>query len=284
MEEDLCLGEPIGEPTQKRARCRQTNLRSLSQSEEVVPSYLSKFLQQLNDSLNNFKTSLIDEIKSVLNESVSKPIVEKISCRIEKVVSDSVRNVVPTANQKETYAQVVAANIDLQRYPEKSSQAVICNISESDDPKTTEETDRAALKTLFQATSLKKKFENGEIKWFRHPKEKPRDSKGRGRPIKVKLPSQQDQVTFIREAEKIRHTTFVDQPHVFVRRDYTPRELDIDRDLRKECGKRNKECGLIKFVVRDLEIYEIKKPRHKVLNENCDIAVVSQNKNAASIN
>ena len=50
-----------------------------------------------------------------------------------------------------------------------------------------------------------------------------------------------------------------------MRRDYTPRELEIDSELRKECGKRNQQLGIIKYVVRDLEIHEIKNPKHAVI-------------------
>lgn len=254
----------MGEPVQKRARGRQANQRSLSQSEEIIPSYLSSFMKEITDSLNQFKVSLVKEIKTVISESLSNPIVDKISCRIDKVVNDSFSNIMPTGSNKSTYAQVVAANIDLQRYPEKSTQAVICNIPEHDTPEETDDADIAALKTMFQATSLKEKWDKGEVQWFRHPKDAPRDSKRRGRPIKVKLASQQDQETFIKEANKVRHSTFTDQPHLFVRRDLTPKELEIDSELRRECGKRNQQLGLIKYVVRDLEIHEIKNPKHKV--------------------
>ena len=189
--------------------------------------------------MNQFKTSLVKEIKNVISESLSQPIVDKISCSIDKVVNNSFSNVMPAGSNKSTYAQVVAANVDLQRYPEKTSQAVICNLPERDTTDETEKADRAALKSMFQATSLNDKWIKGEIEWFRHPKDAPRDSKRSGRPIKVKLPSQQDQETFIKEANKVRHSTFTDQPHLFVRRDLTPRELAIDSELRRECGKRN---------------------------------------------
>lgn len=277
MEQDT----PMGEPVQKRARGRPANQRSLSQSEEAaIPPYLASFLHQITHSLEVFKTSLVKEIKSVISESLSKPIVETISSRIDKVVTDSFSNIVPTASPKSTYAQVVAANIDMQKYPEKNSQAVICNVPESDDPKETEEADRAALKALFQATSLNDGWESGKIEWFRHPKESPRDSTRRGRPIKVKFPSQQDQVTFLREADKARRTIFSEEPHIFVRRDFTPRELEIDRELRKECGKRNNECGMVKFVVRDLEIYEIKKPKYEVNRKTQNTAPKQDPKNS----
>lgn len=253
-----------GAPQAKKARGRPS--RSLSQcEEEPIALYLESFLNQLNDSLNSFKKNLMGEIKSVLEESLAKPIVDSITTRIDSVISNSSLNKVgPDLSEKRTYAQVLAAQRDLRKYPEKETQVVLCNLPESDDPQETNKADRAALSALFQETSMKEKFEKGQIEWYRHPKDKPRNSKTRGRPLKIKLENPQSQVHFLKEADRARRTVFPTQPHIFVRRDLNPTELKIDADLRKECGIKNSECGVVKFVVRDLEIYEIKNPKHLV--------------------
>lgn len=258
-------------PTAKKPRGRPA-ARSMSQSspdEDTMPIYLTKFMAQLNASLATFKSELVTEIKSALEKSVSKPVIDSLANRVDSIMSKSFANVVTATapkkvDQKATYAQVLAANRDLEKYPEKNYQAVICNFPEHDDPEKTLNEDRTFLGTLFRESSLKKKWEEGEIQYFRHPKDAPRNSKRQGRPIKLKFPTAEYQVQFLKEANQIRRNTFPTLHHVFARRDLNPTELQIDQDLRKECGIRNQECGLIKYVVRDLEVYTIKNPKIKI--------------------
>ncbi|KAF8387052.1 hypothetical protein PRIPAC_76194 [Pristionchus pacificus] len=49
--------------------------------------------------------------------------------------------------------------------------------------------------------------------------------------------------------------------HAFVRRDLTIEELDVDRSLRREAGKRNAEAGQLEYVVRDLRVVRLSNPR-----------------------
>jgi len=48
---------------------------------------------------------------------------------------------------------------------------------------------------------------------------------------------------------------------VSVRRDLTPDELKVHHSLRSECYRRNKDCGLFKFLYRDLRIIELSDPK-----------------------
>ncbi|EYC00245.1 hypothetical protein Y032_0117g691 [Ancylostoma ceylanicum] len=48
--------------------------------------------------------------------------------------------------------------------------------------------------------------------------------------------------------------------HFFVRRDYTPEELALDRSLRKQAGDLNAQAGKLLYVVRDFEIFKLKAP------------------------
>ena len=53
----------------------------------------------------------------------------------------------------------------------------------------------------------------------------------------------------------------VTNPHSFCRVDYTPEQVEEDRKLRISAGKKNSECGKLKFVVRNMRIVEISNPR-----------------------
>ncbi|GMR62755.1 hypothetical protein PMAYCL1PPCAC_32950 [Pristionchus mayeri] len=65
-------------------------------------------------------------------------------------------------------------------------------------------------------------------------------------------------ISCIRQTQACRQSGNV---HSYVRRDLTMEELEYDRSLRREAGKRNAEAVQLEWVVRDLRIVRLSNPR-----------------------
>lgn len=85
-------------------------------------------------------------------------------------------------------------------------------------------------------------------------------SKGvtRARPVKVKFSSNVDRDSFIRGFRRVLPTAsrVPGQPMPSARRDMTPPELELLREIRSEVYSRNKAAGCNAYYVHDLEIFE----------------------------
>lgn len=91
---------------------------------------------------------------------------------------------------------------------------------------------------------------------WRHPSK----SQIKPRPLKVRFETVAARDDFLREFSRNLANNFTGRRPT-VRRDMTPVELKLLYELRKEVYARNKAAGQIAFVVRDLDIIELKSPR-----------------------
>lgn len=98
-----------------------------------------------------------------------------------------------------------------------------------------------------------------KVSFHRHPLEKKEGS--RDRPIKIQFLNQKDRDSFIHHVRHSQACRLSGSYHAFVRRDLTMEELEVDRSMRREAGKRNAEVGQLEFVVRDLRIVRLSNPR-----------------------
>ncbi|KAF8384702.1 hypothetical protein PRIPAC_73844 [Pristionchus pacificus] len=143
---------------------------------------------------------------------------------------------------------------------EKATRAVLIGFAEK---KTPEETDLADLKTvsdmfrLMGDDHLLSICEN--VTFHRHPIEKREGA--RDRPIKIQFQNNKDRDHFIAVARQKQACRLSGSVHAFVRRDLNIEELDVDRSLRREAGKRNAEAGQLECVVRDLRVVRLSNPR-----------------------
>ncbi|VDN58160.1 unnamed protein product [Dracunculus medinensis] len=83
--------------------------------------------------------------------------------------------------------------------------------------------------------------------------------KGIGRPrvLKIRLEDKHMAMSVLRNKD----VRSIVPPGSFLRKDLTKRELLLDKQLRKECYTRNQSLNLKKYVVRNLQIVELRQPR-----------------------
>lgn len=91
---------------------------------------------------------------------------------------------------------------------------------------------------------------------WRHPSR----SQVKPRPLKVQFESVAARDDFLREFNRNLPTGFTGR-RPSSRRDMTPAELSLLYELRREAYARNQAAGQVAFVIRDLEIIELKSPR-----------------------
>jgi hypothetical protein len=197
----------------------------------------------------------------------------------------------PVVNRKpHTYAQKVAlpasTPIELRnRYiklanhkehmqlAEKAKNCVLVGVPEMDTDENTENADAILIEKILLDASIDSNTHL--ITTFRHGKAK-MDKVGKAilgrnglklpRILKVKLDSEESREKLLMSFRRKRPDTLPN--NTYMRRDYTQTELQVDWQLRQECRALNTKSGLHQFVVRDLQIVELKKAPHRPYNAN----------------
>uniref|UniRef100_A0A0N4W2Z7 SAM domain-containing protein n=1 Tax=Haemonchus placei TaxID=6290 RepID=A0A0N4W2Z7_HAEPC len=118
-----------------------------------------------------------------------------------------------------------------------------------------EQADEVSTKKIRTGTSRKNNA-------HRHPPVKPRNQGGRDRFIKIEVPSSAMKDKLLRHMKSGRQSLTRRFVHSYARRDYTVEELELDRSLRKQAGLANAKVGKLQYVVRDLQIHQLKNARH----------------------
>ncbi|KHN76791.1 hypothetical protein Tcan_14089 [Toxocara canis] len=145
---------------------------------------------------------------------------------------------------------------------EKNKRAVFIGIPHEATEKDTKEEDEKMLREAITACNnqqLSESYANGHITTKRHPNYRA-GPKGY-RPLKVMFESQIHHDIFLRSLRRNGPSKMQSLPHSYVRRDYTADELKYDRILRRTAGQENQKLGVTRFVVRDLQIIQLKNDR-----------------------
>jgi hypothetical protein len=149
---------------------------------------------------------------------------------------------------------------------EKSKNCVLVGVPEMDTDKSTENADQTLLTTILLNAEVK---EESVTDSFRHGESKlAKDGKKLPRILKIKTNSEETRELILRSFRSNRPDTLPSK--VYMRRDYTQTELQVDWQLRQECHKRNTKAGLHQYIVRDLQIVELKKTPYRPYNASAD--------------
>ncbi|KHN77278.1 hypothetical protein Tcan_06570 [Toxocara canis] len=106
---------------------------------------------------------------------------------------------------------------------------------------------------------LSESYANGHITTKRHPDYRA-GPKGY-RPLKDMFESQTHRDIFLRSLRRYRPSKMQSFPHSYTQCDYTADELKYDRILCRRAGQENEKFGVTRFVVRDLQIKQLKNDR-----------------------
>lgn len=140
---------------------------------------------------------------------------------------------------------------------QKSFYAVVENLSEPlDVPVDKRKRQSSAADTRFVEGICSRADISAPCETWRHPSK----SQFKPRPLKVRFETVASRDDFIREFSRNLQNDFTGRRPT-CRRDMTPAELSLLYELRREAYARNKAAGQIAFVVRDLDIIELKSPR-----------------------
>jgi hypothetical protein len=160
-----------------------------------------------------------------------------------------------------SFAAVVtrAMTTDRAVIEEKSKNAIFIGIPEQSDA-----LDRELLADVIKASgdsSLNDALSANTISLQRYPVDKVPAQNSRPRLIKVIFPNQKNRDSFLQAGRTNRPQVMTQNPHSFLRRDYTIDEQKSDKELRQQCWETNKTANEVQFVVRDLRMHKLAKPR-----------------------
>uniref|UniRef100_A0A8R1ESL3 Uncharacterized protein n=1 Tax=Caenorhabditis japonica TaxID=281687 RepID=A0A8R1ESL3_CAEJA len=162
-------------------------------------------------------------------------------------------------------AQLKLAN-DFRQLEKKCCLAVIEGLADDKSDQQSDK-DKYFIDALTDACSLPKHIETFRVKC--------RNPDINARPTKVRFECQKDRDNFIRNFSKalraLPSSPKFPRP-LRCRRDMTPDELSVLKNLRKKVFEANREAGEIRFYIRDLEIVQSPTPRPLPTSSNVRVA------------
>ncbi|VDO81592.1 unnamed protein product [Haemonchus placei] len=223
--------------------------------------------------LEQFASSA-DRIEKALTSSLAKLTdgIEEVTRRQSEIISrldaleervTSLQNSSPL-DQNLLYSTLVKVKADSDKIEGKLRRITWVGIGEQADEHSTKKFDQEALREVILSSGddeLIEEFSKGRITAHRHPPVKPRNQGGRDRIIKIELPSSAMKDRLLRHMKSGRQSLTRRFVHSYARRDYTVEELELDRSLRKQAGLANAKVGKLQYVVRDLQIHQLKNAR-----------------------
>ncbi|VDM33020.1 unnamed protein product, partial [Toxocara canis] len=213
----------------------------------MLPLLLFKMIAINMDELaDKLAAKLLPQLTSALSDKLLAA-VQPVVDRLDKLIS-IMSEVQPPATQSWVEPQIYSVmtkmiHMDRNELDEKNKRATEKDTKEEDE------------KLLREAITLSESYANGHITTKRHPDYRA-GPKGY-RPLKVMFESQIHRDIFLRN----RFSKMQSLPHSYVGRDYTVDELKYDRISRRRAGQENQKLGVIRFVVRDLQIIQLKSDR-----------------------
>ncbi|GMR48049.1 hypothetical protein PMAYCL1PPCAC_18244, partial [Pristionchus mayeri] len=141
---------------------------------------------------------------------------------------------------REVYEAVTKAVSDKAEYEDKECRAVVIGSVEPSEPSKGLEQDQkivSDLVTYSGSDECKKAFCEGKVKFHRHPSDRPPKS----RPLKIAFESKALRDSFLSGIRS--------------------KQLQLERDARKEAVKKNLECRQIVYGVRDYSLITYRNPR-----------------------
>jgi hypothetical protein len=226
-----------------------TSPNNLSLADDLADAILAKIAPKLDELIEAklMSLGLISRQENGLFPSFSKK---------DKLLSGQRFSPAVQYGQPPSYALITRmmhhAVLDTSTIAEKSKRAVIERIPEAIDA------DELVSDIAKKAGLEGQLLEN----IHRHPRVK-RNDDGNGKPriLKVPFSTKIARDTFIREFRKSIMSLPNSPKNLIVRRDMTQEELKILYAIRRQAYEMNKECGLFKYVVSDLQIIELKNPK-----------------------
>ncbi|KIH60525.1 hypothetical protein ANCDUO_09228 [Ancylostoma duodenale] len=188
----------------------------------------------------------------------SKLIEKYEQCALRSISTSSV------IDQNALYSTVVEVRADETKTEENLRRINWVGIAEQKNEALTKKFDYEALKEVIETSGdpeLLQEFFRGNIVAHRFPRDQPRGVEARGRIIKTDLPNQALKDRLLEHMKRGRQSLTKIFVHSYARRDYTSKELHLDRAVRKRAGELNEKEGKLQFVVRDLQIHRLIRPR-----------------------
>ena len=150
---------------------------------------------------------------------------------------------------------IVTAMRSSQKDSFQSNTAMLVGIPEMDTEQETMTNDTEIVDKLRE--NIGNDLDLSGMVWSR-----PRIDKRKTRMIELKFSSEELRDSFVMLASKKKTAVSItDSHHVFIRREYSKMEIKLDRDLRRQAGIQNSDCGQMKYIVRDLSIVTLPHPR-----------------------
>ncbi|KAH7706018.1 Protein Y73B6BL.16 [Aphelenchoides avenae] len=222
-----------------------------SESRSSVASTIQPLLELHKTVLEEFRATNanLNALSSIVTDLVGR--IDTLVSRVDKLESEKP----PPDPENTEVALLVARAIDEQESRKrKQCRAVIERMPESED-------DIEKVTELARKCGSDSALVSEQI--HRHGGMNGNSSNPKPKIIKVPFTSKMARDQFIQSFwTNARDPTFRKAySGVSVRRDLTPDELKVHHSLRSECYHRNKECGLFKFLYRDLRIIELSNPK-----------------------
>ncbi|KIH62574.1 hypothetical protein ANCDUO_07142 [Ancylostoma duodenale] len=170
---------------------------------------------------------------------------------------------VPLSNAA-LYSTLVKFQSDAKIISFKSCGITWVGIGEQINDAATHAFDKEALKEIIETSAddeLIRELSAGQIDIHRHPKIRSSAKSTRPRIIKIYLRNQDLRDRLLRHMRSGRQSLTKQFVHSYARKDYTREELEYDRSLRRKAGLLNQQEGMLKYVVRDFSIHELRYPR-----------------------
>ncbi|KAK6012446.1 hypothetical protein OSTOST_22408, partial [Ostertagia ostertagi] len=206
--------------------------------EQELPLWALKLMEKYDSCADRLEKALLTSFAKIFDK------IEEISSRQENILErlseleNSVLNLSKKdVNQNALYSTIVRVKADEKKIDDKLRRIAWIGLNEQKDDVATRRFDKEALKEVIETSGDKElmdEFEKGNITAHRHPAGQPRGISGRGRIIKINLPSQDLKDRLLRHMRSGRQSLTKQFVHSYARRDYTAEELELDRSLRKQ--------------------------------------------------
>lgn len=237
-----------------------------SNVDDELPLWSIKMMEKYDACAERLEKAILSSFTRIFNKineinEGQKEIFARISDLEKRLATISS----PPVDRNLLYSTMVKVKSDEKKIGDKLKRIAWIGIGEQHNEESTRKFDSEALKEVVETSGdeeLISEFTKGNIRAHRHPPGQPRGTQGRGRLIKIDLPSQELKERLLRHMRSGRQSLTKEYVHSYARCDYTEEQLELDRSLRRQAGELNARAGKLQYVVRDLQIHKLRLARN----------------------
>ncbi|RCN25823.1 hypothetical protein ANCCAN_28462 [Ancylostoma caninum] len=247
-------------------------VKKTSNAQSDAPAWVQAILERWDGFFTRFD-KMFDLVLRM--QETQSAVLTRLKTLEERVVT---MNEQPPSSNAALYSILVKFHADARIVSSKSCGITWVGIGEQIDDAATHVFDQKALEEVVEASAdseLIRELSTGQIDVHRHPKIRNVKS-SRPRIIKVYLRNQDLRDRLLHHIRNGRLSLTKQFVHSYARKDYTREELEYDRCLRKKAGQLNHQEGMLKYIVRDLSIHELRYPRELPSRTTFDVHSASQ--------